>query len=225
MSEKFVQRSPFSQFLSDIVGLLSKEWQVVLVIVLRALPYLLVERNCGMYEILDYETTLDLVDPKGHRAILRKRQKVRFLQDNIIAFQDYAWGDGEFFSSYACTPGQVVDRYQEGDRWNILISLQQTKSKGDVTEFHIEHTHSNAFTKAEEWLQTEIRHPTRRLRLVVFFPKQRHCKSALIQTRSTNRTQPLGEEHIAVLPDGRQVVTWETANVSSLEVFTLRWRW
>lgn len=225
MADTADRTPPALRLLSDLVALISKEWQVIATLLLRVLPYLLVERNRGMYEILDYETTLDLVDPKGQKAILRKRQKVRFLQDNIIAFQDYAWGDGEFFSSYACTPGQVVDRYQEGDRWNILISLHQTKSKGDVTEFNIEHTHSNAFTKAEEWLQTEIRHPTRRLRLVVFFPKQRHCKSALIQTRSTNRTQPLGEGYFTVLPDGRQVVTWETANVSSLEVFTLRWRW
>ena len=147
-----------------------KEWQVVVTLLLRALPYLLVERNRGMYEILEYETTLDLADPKGHKAIFHKRQKVRFLQDNILAFQDYAWGDGEVFTSYTVHARRVVDRYQEGDRWNILISLHQTKSKGDVEDFHIERVATNGFTKDEEWLQTEIRHPTRRLRLAVLFP-------------------------------------------------------
>lgn len=225
MTDSLERNHPVLRLVSDLAALVLKEWQVVLVLVLRALPYLLVERNRGMYEILEYETTLDLVDCKGHTAVFHKRQKVRFLQDNIIAFQDYAWGDGEIFTSYQCTPGQVVDRYQEGDRWNILISLHQTKGKGDVEDFHVERVATDGFTQGEEWLQTEIRHPTRRLRLSVLFPRKRHCQKAFIQQRSRNRTLALGAEHFADLPDGRQVLTWETANVSSLEVFTLHWRW
>jgi hypothetical protein len=219
------RRSSAITVLSDLLLLISKEWQLLLTLLLRALPYLLVERNRGMYEILDYEITLNLVDPKGRKAIFHKRQRVRFLQNNILAFQDYAWGDGGIFTSYTCAPGQVVDRYQEGDRWNILISLRQTKSKGDVEDFHIERVATDGFTSDEEWLQTEIRHPTRRLRLSVFFPRKRHCTSAFIQTRSTNRTQRLNTNNFTDLPDGRQLLTWETANVSGLEVFTLRWRW
>jgi len=211
--------------LSDVLALISREWQVILALLLRALPYLLIEHNRGMYEILDYETTLNLVDPKGRKAIFQKRQKVRFLQNNILAFQDYAWGDGSIFTSYTCTPGQVVDRYQEGDRWNILISLRLTKSKGDIEDFHIERVATDGFTSDEEWLQTEIRHPTRRLRLFVFFPRKRHCTSAFIQTRSNNRTLLLDSSNFTKLPDGRQLLTWETANVSGLEVLTLRWRW
>lgn len=46
--------------------------------------------NEGMYEVLDYETTLELLDPKGHKASFTKREKVRYLQDNIIAYQDQA---------------------------------------------------------------------------------------------------------------------------------------
>ena len=43
------------------------------------------------------------------------------MQNNVIAFEDYAWGDGEIFTDYRCSPGVVVDKYQEGDRWSILI--------------------------------------------------------------------------------------------------------
>ena len=42
--------------------------------------------NEGMYEVLDYETTLELLDRQGKNAIVNKRQKVRYLQDNIIAY-------------------------------------------------------------------------------------------------------------------------------------------
>ena len=46
----------------------------------------------GMYEVLEYESTLELKDRKGKQALFRKREKVRYLQDNIIAYQDQAWG-------------------------------------------------------------------------------------------------------------------------------------
>lgn len=85
--------------------------------------------NTDMYEILEYESTLELCDTKGSTAIFQKRQRVKFLQNNIIAFEDYVWGDGEIMADYKCSPGVVADRYQEGDRWNILISLRETKSK------------------------------------------------------------------------------------------------
>jgi len=46
----------------------------------------------GMYEVLEYESTLELKDRAGKRATFKKREKVRYLQDNIIAYQDQAWG-------------------------------------------------------------------------------------------------------------------------------------
>ena len=150
---------------------------------------------------------------------------MRFLQDNIIAFQDYAWGDGEIFADYRCSPGVAVDRYQDGDRWNILISLRETKSRGDIIDFRLERTIQGGFTQHEEWYQAEIRHSTRRLRLAVIFPKERLCQRAILHERKHNRTQILGPEHLVQLPDGRQLLAWETTQVHHLEVYTLRWYW
>jgi hypothetical protein len=53
----------------------------------------------------------------------------------VIAFEDYAWGDGDVLAEYKCSPGFEADRYLEGDRWNILISLRETKHRGDVQDF------------------------------------------------------------------------------------------
>ena len=179
----------------------------------------------GMYEILDYDSTLELLDPLGHTAIFRKRQRVRFLQDNIIAFQDYAWGDGEIFADYRCSPGVAVDRYQDGDRWNILISLRETKSRGEITGFHLERTVCDGFIQSEEWHQAEIRHATRRLRLAVIFPAVRPCRRATLHERKGNQTHQLGLAQFQQLPDGRQLVEWETRQVRDLEIYTLRWVW
>ena len=52
----------------------------------------------GMYEILDYRSTLDLSDATGEKAHISRRQVIRFLQDNIVAIHDHAWGDGKLFA-------------------------------------------------------------------------------------------------------------------------------
>jgi len=181
--------------------------------------------NIDMYKILDYESTWEMLDPEGRMAIFRKRQQVKFLQDNIISFEDYAWGDGEIFVDYKCAPGVVVDRYREGDRWNILISLRGTKNKGDVEEFYIQRTVKNGFTNSEEWQQAEIRRRTRRLQMNVIFPSSRPCRAAVITQRSQNRPISLGPEHFHILPDGRQLLRWETTKVRSFDIYTLKWQW
>lgn len=179
----------------------------------------------GVYEILTYDSTLELLDATGQTAIFHKRQKVCFLQDNVIAFQDYAWGEGEIFANYSCSPGVAVDRYQDGDRWNILISLRETKSRGDSTDFRIERTVHNGFTQHEEWYQIEIRNPTRRFRMAVIFPQERRCQRATLHERKRNRTQVLGPECFHQLADGRQLLEVETTRVRHLEVYSLRWTW
>jgi hypothetical protein len=157
--------------------------------------------------------------------VFHKHQRVKFLQDQILAFEDYVWGDGELFARYRVSPGVAADRYQESDRWTVLISLREAKQRGDVQDFHIERVVKNGFTQAEEWQQAEIRHHTRSLRLAIIFPQARPCRRASIRLRRRNQAITLGQEHFQQLPDGRQLLSWTTSNVRPLEVFTLRWQW
>jgi hypothetical protein len=81
---------------SQASQLLSLDW-VSLVVDLVHLARRLFRKhsNQGLYEVLAYDAVLELVDPKGRQAMFKKRLRVKFLQDNIIAFQDYTWGEGE----------------------------------------------------------------------------------------------------------------------------------
>jgi len=65
--------------------------------------------NEGIYEVLDYKCTLELLDTQGKNALVTKQEKVRYLQDNIIAYQDQAWGDGKILVDYHCSPGFPAD--------------------------------------------------------------------------------------------------------------------
>ena len=129
--------------------------------------------NEGMYEVLDYETTLELYDGKGMKATLRKREKVQYLQDNIIAYQDQAWGDGEILLAYRCTPGFPVDRYRSGYKTHILISLREVKHMGDIDEYRIEWGIRRGFLKPTGVWETEVSHRTNRILVQVIFPKSR----------------------------------------------------
>lgn len=212
-------------WLRKLQSWLSQGWFATVLELAQHLVSYVIHQNQDLYENLCYEATLELLTPTGTIAIFRKEQRVRFLQNHIIAFEDYAWGDGNVLTDYQCRPGIVVDRYREGDRWNILISLRETKGRGDTETFHIERVEENTFTQTEEWLQTEIRRPTRRLQMDVIFPRQRPCQRAVIIQRSRNQMTVLGPEHLHRLPDGRQMVRWQTENVHTYEVYTLTWQW
>src|SRR5258708_4634870 len=179
----------------------------------------------GMYQVLEHEAVLDLKDIKGKKAVYTKRQKVRFLQDNIIAYQDQAWGDGHIFADYKCSPGVPVDRYQDGYRWRILISLRQTKNHDDIEEFHIERTITDGFVRDIEPFQTQIDHQTKKLSISVVFPAKRLPNEVLLIEQNTTRTMALGPEYRSMLPDGRQQVTWQTDKPRLFEAYILRWTW
>jgi hypothetical protein len=182
-------------------------------------------RYHGMYEVLSYEAKLELKDTEGKTASLTRHEVIRFLQDNIVAIHDHAWGEGELFAEYHCQPGVPVDFYQDGSRHNVLISLRETKNRGDVIDLWIERVIKDGFTREDEWLETETDHWTQHLKLAVVFPQERPCRRATLTQRSTNETVTLGERHLSILSDGRQQLTWETNHPRLHDLYTIKWHW
>lgn len=179
----------------------------------------------GLYEVLEYDTRLELLDNKGKIAKFYKHQKVRFLQDNIIAYQDQAWGDGNIFADYHCSPGIPVDRYQEGHRYRILISLRETKQRGDIEDFYIERRIEEGFKKQVEYFQTAVDHVTRHLTITVIFPKTRLPKRVVLVEHRTSRTTSASDNTLQTLPDGRQQVKWVIQKPKLFEQYSIRWEW
>jgi len=179
----------------------------------------------GMYEILDYDSTLEFVDSKGKTAILTRREVIRFLQDDVVAIRDYAWGDGELFAKYSCQPGVPVDFYEDGSRCNVLISLREAKHRGDVLELWIERVIKGGFLEEPWWFETEIDHWVRHLKVSIIFPKERPCRRATLSRRSTGKTTLLSRRHFALLPDGRQKLTWEISRPKFQDRHTIKWVW
>ena len=192
MGHPHTAKSSPSLLLRRLLSSFSLEWLPVVFALFNTLHQVLTRKPPeGMYEFLLYDAILDLPDPTGRRATFRKHQRVKFLQNNAIAFEDFAWGDGDIFAKYRVSPGIEADRYREGDRWNVLISLRQTRQRGEIQDFHIERVVKNGFTSGEEWQQAEIRHKTRHLKLSVIFPKTRPCRRAWIRLAQPQPSQRL----------------------------------
>ena len=182
-------------------------------------------RYHGMYEVLEYDATLEILDAKGKKAVLTRREVIRFLQNNIVAIHDHAWGDGELFAEYRCQPGVPVDIYEDGSKCNVLISLRETKNRGDVVELWIERVIEGGLLEEREWFETEIDHLMKALRVSIIFPRGRPCRRATLSRRSTEEIALLSQSHFALLPDGRQKLTWKTGRPKLHDLYTIKWTW
>lgn len=179
----------------------------------------------GTYKVEDHYSTLELVDRRGKISVYSKRQLVTFTQDGVFAIQDQAWGDGEIFAGYSCTPGIAADRYKEGYRWKILISLRTTKNKDEQEEFFIQRRIKDGFTTPICNFQTQVDHPTKALTVSVIFPKTRHPKYVHLIEQNMRRSHTLGKEHCTPLSNGRVQYSWHLAKPHLYEGYILRWEW
>jgi hypothetical protein len=179
----------------------------------------------GIYETLEYESTLAIHNRKGTRATFYKRKKIRYLQDNIIAYQDYGWGDGEILLNYRSSYGKAVDLYRSGYKTYILLSLREVKGRGDVDEFNIRWNIRNGFLTKDGFWATDISNRTRRIKVNIIFPKSRSPQQLSIEESNRKRTQVLNLQAKKELPDGRWRVTWEKKRPKLYEIYVLRWIW
>jgi hypothetical protein len=182
-------------------------------------------RREGMYRVLEYESALELVDSRGHSARFRKREKVQYLQDNIIAFQDQAWGDGKILVDYQCEPGIPVDQHRSGFKTHILISLREVKGKNDTDEFVINWKIKKGFLKNNGFWGTEISHDTDHVKTQVLFPKTRPPIRVTILEKNKQKTVPIGRDNIKQLPDGKWLVNWEKSKPTLHEQYIMSWVW
>lgn len=179
----------------------------------------------GVFETLDYHSTLEIMDPSGKKARFSKINKVRYLQDDVIAYQDHAWGDGKILLNYQCSPGKAVDQYRAGFKTFILISLRQIKNKGDVDKFNIEWDIQDGFLKSDGWWGTDITSRTKKISTEVIFPHKRKPYHVIVQETNRRKVQYLSKDSFQHLSDGRVKVGFKIKKPRLYEHYLLKWRW
>ncbi len=176
-----------------------------------------------LYEVLNYDAVLELLDTEGRDAVYTKRQTVRFLQNQVTSWYDYGWGNGIAFAEHEVSPGKIVERQLLGSRHRIHIELPEPKSKGEVLTFTVHRSIKNGLlSPSAHWLEAELYHVARRLALRVLLPASRPVRSAHIV--SLRAPEP---EAVVVLreADGRQSVAYVVPRPTIGERYTLLWDW
>lgn len=144
--------------------------------------------NEGVYEVLDYESILEIHDKKGTKATFSKQKKIRYLQDNIIAYEEYGWGDGEILLNYRTSRGKAVDRYRSGFKTYILLSLREVKNRRDIDEFNIQWNIRKGFLTEDGYWATDVSQRTKHIKVNVIFPKTRPPLKLSVEESNRQRT-------------------------------------
>ena len=200
------------------IGVLMDLWKIGKQVIARI-------KTEGIYETLEYESKLEIQNDTGTKATFSKRKKIRYLQDNIIAYQDYGWGDGEILVDYQCSPGVPVDQYRLGHKTIILISLRREKNKGDLDEFYIDWKMKGGFIKAVEAWSTVVQHKTKSLEVKIIFPEVRQPHRVVLIENNRWKAQTLGEDYKRQLPDGRWQIQFKKAKPILNREYILEWEW
>jgi len=61
------------------------------------------------YETTEFHGQLEILDRQGRAAVFRRRQRVRFLENNVSLFIDRVWGHGVLFAGYSGRHLRVID--------------------------------------------------------------------------------------------------------------------
>ena len=175
-----------------------------------------------LYEVKDYQAGLEVLDAKGKRAIYTKRERLRFLRNNVTSLYDYGWGTGEAFASHRVHPGRIVERQKIGSRHRSLVVFPQPKHAGDEMTLSVRRLWKNTLTGHNGWVEMEVYYPTRRARLSVTLPRSRPVRSArLVETRR----QFSLPSRATTISDGRQKLQWSTTAPQVGDRYTLEWDW
>jgi hypothetical protein len=181
--------------------------------------------NEGIYEVLEHEATLELLDKLGKRARVHKRQRVRYLQNEVASYLDQAWGDGEFLINYRCAPGKEVDRYVEEHKTYVLISLRGRRKRGDEDEIDIEWEFHNSFLESTNQWTSEVSHRTKLFTIQLIFPKSRPPQRVWKNEYIRKQSFLLEQDAMRKLPDGRWLISWKVEKPQLNEHYSLKWDW
>lgn len=182
--------------------------------------------NDDLYESLVHQETWEFLDTNGLVVVQSKKLELRFLQNNISAFPEFIWGDGDILAAYDCSPGKLVDDYRNDYRRTLIISLQEIKMRNDELTFTSTRQIHDGFTEGLEWLEVELYNKTQKFILNVIFPRDHQCTQVSLESKlgQIRRNININQE-FRYLSDGRQQVAFEFDNLKKHELFTFRWKW
>ena len=174
------------------------------------------------YENTLLDFTLDLNDPAGHQARLRRRQVVLFRTREAGVIRCAMWGDGDQLQRLLASGADRLLVQSEGSRKVLLLGLTRPASRGARREIRTQESLRDAFLSDSEYFEASVERLTHRMRVRVIFPRRRPPTDAYLQAGSQRSPIPLP---LRVGKDGRVSLSWSLEKPAVDAVYSFRWSW
>ncbi len=173
------------------------------------------------YENLLLDVTLDLRDAAGQRAKVTCRQRVRFLVDDTGVIESPIWGDGDQLARYEVAGARKLGERPDGPKRTLLLGLARRPARNRCATIEATRQIRDGFTAENEYFETAVQRPTKRLRLTVLFPRSRPPDHPhLVSSTGERLRQPRLR-----LREGRASLRWGLVSPKPQSVYSLRWAW
>lgn len=175
------------------------------------------------YETLWLELVLDLQDERGERAVLQRRQRIRFLVDGGALVRELVWGEGEQLVRYHARGAHRLGVRPEGSRRAVLLDPELRPAAGDRLTLTSRRTIQGGFRGTSEYCEVYLERPTGRVELTVLFPTNRPPKAAqLVQGASGAVVRRLVIRYQA---NGRALLRCRLHKPEPETIYGVRWSW
>ncbi len=162
-------------------------------------------------------------------ACVTKNNRVRFIQNNVLAIPDYIWGDGSTSSDYSCDPGEKVAEHREGAKNCVVIALDRMYKRDDELDIRIIRTVRGAFLESEEWVEVKPVAGTPALSFTLLWPAGRPPRGTTLtlenERRNRRKVTTLTDDDLEWHEGGRRKFARHFANPSADEVIRIDWKW
>ena len=179
-------------------------------------------RPARAYETLWLELVLDLDDPRGERAVLTRRQRIRFHAGAVVV-RELVWGEGEQLARYTAQGARRLAVRPEGSRRAVLLDPDRRPVRGAEVTITSRRTIRDGFRRADEYCEAFLERPTGRVELTVVFPPARPPKRAQLVLATTEAVLRAVPVHYR--PDGRAMLRCRLRRPDPAATYSLRWSW
>ncbi len=174
------------------------------------------------YENIFLDEELDLQDPRGERAVLYRRQRVKLLTSEPAIIRDLCWGEGNPLAHFRAQGASKLAVRREGSKSVILLALNRRGGPGETRVLRSRRLIRDEFSDPRGYFELLVERPTKRISLKVIFPKSRPPRETeATSTPSRPHAQPVRHW----LPDGRIALHWSQQNPVPFTQYSLRWSW
>lgn len=175
------------------------------------------------YRNIALSLELDICDPEGQLAILRRTQTVEFRTSDAGVVRELLWGEGRRDPEGRAVGAQSMNVGREGGREVHLLSTNPPPAKGERRRIATERVVHGALLSADEYLEALTERPTSLLKLRVLFPEGRFAVDARAEmSPARSKLRPVRPR---INKDGRASLSWTIRNPQELATYRLAWHW